>query len=137
MHYFKRVLTWPMLDFWCCFYAGGMHRSWNVCFEGKEGACDTGGFWDGCGQGDEKGDREKHVIAEVVEMICISCLWCSSLSCADEQKTHLRVLSVYSHTDFHLVFVDQVMYQIMILSSLVLVCLQSAVYIYRLFYLRD
>lgn len=74
-----------------------MHWSWNVCFEREEGTCDTGGFWDGCGQGDEEGDWEKHVVEEVVEVICILCFWCT-LSCADYKRTHLTALSVYGHS---------------------------------------
>lgn len=51
------------------FLAGGMHRSRDVCIKGKEGPCNPGRLWDGSGQGDEKGHREKHVFAEALEVI--------------------------------------------------------------------
>ena len=50
-------------------FSGGMHGSRDVCFEGKESPCNTRRFRDGSGEGDEEGDREKHVLTEAVEMI--------------------------------------------------------------------
>lgn len=49
-------------------FLGCVHWSWNVCIEGKEGARNSGRFWDGCGQSNEEGDWEEHVIAEAVEV---------------------------------------------------------------------
>jgi len=69
------------------FYAGCMHWSRYVCFEGEEGTRDSGGFWDGGGQGDEKGDWKKYVIAEVVEVIFILCFWCTYLVKSDNRIT--------------------------------------------------
>ena len=51
-----------------CFNAGGVHRSWDVCFERKKGSRDSGRFWDGRGQGNEEGIREEHVVAKTLEV---------------------------------------------------------------------
>ena len=48
--------------------AGRVHRSRNVCFEREKGSCNTGRFRDGGGQGNEEGDREKHVTSQAVEV---------------------------------------------------------------------
>lgn len=45
-----------------------MHRSRNVCFEGKKGSCDSGRFRDGRCQGNEEGIREEHVVAKALEI---------------------------------------------------------------------
>lgn len=57
-----------MMTILCFHSAGRVHRSRDVCLEGKKGSCDSGRFRDGGCQGNEEGIREEHVVAKAVEV---------------------------------------------------------------------
>lgn len=49
-------------------FVGGLYGGRDVCSEGEESSCYAGGFRDGSGEGNEKGDWEEHVPEEAVEV---------------------------------------------------------------------
>lgn len=80
--------------------AGCLHRSRHVCSSRATSTCNTGRFRDGCGEGDEEGDRQEHVFEEVVEVIQVFATMVLGSSYAHTLVTS-RSCSQPSHPQIH------------------------------------